>query len=121
MHIPLLYILCIILKLILQGIGPTLIAFRVSEEPHQTETKPKSRTSFLSHFTLGRTGRSINTVSQSRRTGVSTIPVGTAHKEEHTSSLHDCMGTEAQKETSDQHEPKEIVETITQIKNMGSH
>lgn len=50
--------------LILQGIGPTLIAFRVANEPPRTEVNKTSEASPLSRLTFRRTARHSDIDSQ---------------------------------------------------------
>jgi hypothetical protein len=85
-----------ILTLFLQGIGPTLIAFRVVEESSETEVNATTRTSPLSHWSFRRTDRGTNHNSQFARMRASTIQFQSAGEDEHIRSVQDRMGTEPQ-------------------------
>lgn len=68
--------------LILQGIGPTLIAFRVADEGSQARIAKKgTNTTPVSRLTFRRTGHGTNIENQVAHMGTSIMQSGVAHME----------------------------------------
>lgn len=82
-----------------QGIGPTLIAFRVAEEPSQTKVNPTSRAGPLSRLTFWRTAQHSDTIGNSLGPHIytSTIRTGSAQNTRCFDSVDTRNDTEAQK------------------------
>ena len=93
-----------------QGIGPTLIAFRVSEETPRTEVDPTSRSRTLSRLTFRRTTRGTTSNSQARDSHVSIIRSMSAHEE---GNLQGRVGMKAQMNNHCKQEEHINLERIT--------
>lgn len=70
-----------VITLAVQGIGPTLIAFRVAEEPPHNEINSTKRTGPVSRLTFRRTARRPGKKSQAADVQPSTNGFGTSHLE----------------------------------------
>lgn len=78
-------------SLYLQGIGPTVIAFRIAEEPPRTEVNPSSRSSPLSRLTFRRTARDTTFNSQVQDSHISTTQFISAQEEENINTSRGSM------------------------------
>ncbi|KAF5309194.1 hypothetical protein D9619_012831 [Psilocybe cf. subviscida] len=75
------------------GIAPTLIAFRVAEEPSHQETSATRRSGPLSRLTFRRVIRSTDTHSHAPHTGVCTTCSGVGHGEGQISGIKPSIDT----------------------------
>ncbi|KAF5317745.1 hypothetical protein D9619_012549 [Psilocybe cf. subviscida] len=103
-----------------QGIGPTLIAFRVAEERSQTRDHATStRTSPLSRLTFRRTAPGGNVDSLTPRTRASTIQFGQAHQSEQMDCVQAYVDIDARSDASGE-KAKEIMKQRENISSTES-
>lgn len=79
---------------IIQGIAPTLIAFRVAAETPHTEVNSTRQSNPLSRLTFRRSARCTNQDNGVQQTGISTIRFGSTQSDGPVISIHSRVGVD---------------------------
>lgn len=98
----------------IQGIGPTLIAIRVANEPSKATSDPPSGNHALSHLTFRRSSRSTDAANEITRTTVSRVSF-LAHSEQPPIGVHAYLVKGQQDNSPNEHEQetrKELTESV---------
>lgn len=100
-----------------QGIGPTLIAFRVAEEPSRDEINATSRSNSPSFLTFRRTAR--DTISDTQRPEVSTVQFGLSCGQEGVEAIQNNRAVGTQINGLGDEEHRDEVENMGYTIRMG--